>query len=104
MAWETRNGTGRYYTRSVKRDGRVCREYIGQGPVAEAIAQLDGLDRDRREFEHWQQREAERQRSAQDEQVRDFCEQVDLLTRLALVSAGYHQHDRGEWRRRRGEE
>ena len=26
---------------------------------------------------------------------------ADVLTRAALVVAGFHQHDRGEWRRKR---
>ncbi|MGD9893490.1 MAG: hypothetical protein AB7R89_17845 [Dehalococcoidia bacterium] len=30
-----------------------------------------------------------------------LCETTDLLVRAALLSAGYHQHHRGEWRRRR---
>src|SRR4051794_39320882 len=47
MGWER----GRYYTRSRKVNGRVVREYVGSGYVAELAAQLDGLDRDQRESE-----------------------------------------------------
>jgi hypothetical protein len=29
-------------------------------------------------------------------------ETTDLLARAALLAAGFHQHKRGEWRKRRG--
>jgi len=35
------------------------------------------------------------------EPLRSLSNSADLLSRAALVLAGYHQHDRGEWRRRR---
>jgi len=104
MAWETRARGGRYYTRSIRRHGRVYREYIGTGPVAELAAQLEAAER--------AQRQEERLALARDrqaaEQLEGFVDEVDslvaTLTRLALVSAGFHQHHRGAWRKRRGQE
>ena len=45
MGWDK----GRYYTRSKKANGRVVREYVGAGRVAELVAQMDALERERRE-------------------------------------------------------
>lgn len=101
MAWETRNGRGRYYTRSRKVGGRVVREYLGCGEVAELIAESDDLDREVREAAR-----GERQRSAAVQRERDavvalVCDAAQLWSRIALLTAGYQRHDRGEWRRRR---
>ena len=41
MSWERRERGGWYYTRTHKQGGRVIREYIGTGPVAEQVALLD---------------------------------------------------------------
>jgi hypothetical protein len=53
MAWEKRKRGGLYYTRSLKVDGRVLREYVGPkgDPLAELTAQVDLLERCRREGE-----------------------------------------------------
>ena len=45
MGRETRKRGGRYYTKSKRVKGRVVREYIGTGEVAEIIATLDAAGR-----------------------------------------------------------
>ena len=101
MAWETRQRGGRYYTRSKKIGGRVIREYVGTGLAGELAAALDARRRAERQAEQaaWR-RDLERIKSAI-APLEEFCDTVEVLARASLLLAGYHQHNRGEWRRRR---
>lgn len=101
MAWEKRERGGRYYTRSRKVGGQVYREYVGSGLLAELAAQHDALDRLRREKEARLWREERERLEALDAQTRELNDLAELLTRAALLAAGYRQHERGEWRRPR---
>lgn len=97
MGWETR-GNGTYYYRKVRDGGRVRSEYIGAGPVAEALAGLDALGRDEAELNRatWSAMlQAERHRAsalAEAELV------ARAMTTAVLIAAGYHTHRR-QWRR-----
>jgi hypothetical protein len=102
MGWEGRERGTRYYTRSKRVDGRVVKEYIGNGLIAELIALRDEAERRRREEEARVWKEERESLEYQDEEAGDLCELAELLTRAALVSAGYRQHNRGEWRKPRG--
>ena len=102
MAWETRKRGGRYYTRSRKIGGRVIREYVGAGLRGELAAAADAQARAERETE-MAARQAEQERmEAAIAPLEEFYDSVETLTRASLLLAGYHQHHRGEWRRRRG--
>lgn len=103
MAWETRgNGGGTYYYRKRKVDGRVVSEYVGSGPLATFAASRAAEDRRERAVAATTER-AERDRMRADEAELDgFCTLADALARAALLNVGYHQHHRGEWRKRRG--
>ena len=99
MAWETRNGVGHYYTRSKRGDGRVVREYIGTGPLAELIAAQDAERRAERERKR-QSWNAERgELEALESAVDRFTDTLSQLTSLLLVNAGYYRHHRGRWRK-----
>jgi hypothetical protein len=101
MGWETRRGRGHYYTRSRKVNGRVTREYVGTGLVAELAAQYDAEERAQRLAERERlQIEATRWSSAT-ASLLQLSQLLDGLTAAALIAAGYHQHHRGAWRRRR---
>jgi hypothetical protein len=102
MSWEKRERGGRYYTRSRREGGRIVREYIGTGYVAELAARLDEIERDRREEERIEQRIARSQAEAAEAPIKALHEDVELLARGALLAAGYHRHH-GQWRRKRGE-
>ena len=98
MGWDQ----GRYYTRSRKVNGRVTREYVGRGPLAELVAELDADQRAQREAQRVALRAERVELKDLDAALGRVCQGVDLLARAALVAAGYHQHKRGEWRKKRG--
>ena len=101
MGWETRNGRGRYYTRSKRVNGRVVRAYLGSGKAVEARAELDALDRQERKRQEESFRAACERLDAAERAAAEFSALVDTLAQGVLVAAGYLQHNRGEWRRRR---
>jgi hypothetical protein len=101
MAWETRGGSGRYYTRSVRQGGRVLRQYVGTGPRAEEAARADRVRRDASEAERAAMRSALEKISEADAQVKAVFDAAEVAVRAALLLAGYHRHARGAWRRRR---
>src|SRR5215471_17136347 len=98
MAWNL----GRYYTRSRKINGRVVREYVGGGEVARLVALQDMIEREKREAERAAQRMERAELEALDARVKEMDRTADQLARAALVVAGFRQHHRGEWRKKRG--
>ena len=100
MGWEAR-GNGLYYFRYRKIDGRVTRQYLGAGAVAELAAAADALRRaDRRAAMEARRGEQARWREAL-APLMALSRVADLLARAALLAAGYHRHSRCSWRRRR---
>jgi hypothetical protein len=98
MAWDRG-----YYYRVRRVNGRVVREYVGSGKLAELIAKLDEAERAERRLADEKQCAQIAEIDALDAEVARLEAIADLLAKAALVSAGYHQHKRGEWRKRRGE-
>ncbi len=88
MERETRGGSGRYYTRSVREGDRVKREYVGTGPAAEAAARADRLRRDARAAERTEMETALGQIADADTQVKALYDAVETAGRAALLSAG----------------
>jgi hypothetical protein len=97
MGWDRRG----YYYRSEKVAGRVVREYIGTGRRAELEAWLDSLEREDREIERACRRAEKAELEALDDPVNELNDLAELVARAALVAAGYRQHKRGVWRKRR---
>ena len=101
MTWERRDRGGWYYTRSRRVGGRVVREYVGTGLGAVLAAELDAQERAERKAEREALCAEQERWGDMDAAVAQVCEATDLMARTALVLAGYHQHHRGEWRKRR---
>jgi len=106
VAWERRERGGSYFTRSRRRNGRVLREYVGTGPLAEIIAATDHTRRELNKAE----REEEKDRQRRDREhlealaapVEELSEAAEILAHAHLVDAGYHRR-KGEYRHARGE-
>ena len=100
MAWQVVDAR-KYYYRHRRVGGRPRTVYVGAAgsPAAELAAAADGLRRLGREAAA-RESHAERERHREAEApLLLLCELTDVLARAALVAAGYHRHDRGEWRR-----
>jgi hypothetical protein len=99
--WERRERGGLYYTRSRKEGGKVIREYVGGGLIGELTAHMDAEERRLREEEKVSGREERERLDALSAPVKELCEAAEVIVRAALIASGYHQHNRGEWRKRR---
>ncbi len=96
MAWERG-----YYYRVWREGGHVVREYLGKGRAAQLASQLDALERQEREARRAALLAERAELEALDAPLDELNQLADLLARAALVAAGYRQHKRGEWRKRR---
>lgn len=102
MAWEKRSSGRLYYYRSRRVGHRIVKHYLGCGPVAKLAAAMDAEARKTRKAGMKQAREEQSRVRHVSSQVERLSEAADLMTKIALVLAGYHQHHRGEWRHCRG--
>jgi hypothetical protein len=87
--------------RSVRRDGRVTSEYVASGIDAQLIAALEDNEREDRRSELEEIRAERREVDDLQRALDEMAERARALARDALTAAGYHQHHRGEWRKRR---
>src|SRR5262245_34297507 len=100
MAWQ-QVGSKRYYYRNHCVAGRSVRRYVGTGPVAELAAAADDLRKLKRVIADRERKAVQAHYCEAGTPLRSLCGVTDVLTRAALVAAGYHRHDRGAWRRSR---
>ncbi len=101
MGWEERRGR-LYYYKSERVRGRVRRVYLGNDEVARTLAEADAAIHRVREAEREARRARREEMNAEDAQLEELCELIELLTKGALLDAGYRKR-KGEWRRKRAE-
>ncbi len=101
MGWEKRARGSKYYTRSRRVNRQVVREYVGKGPKAEEQAEEDQLTRMVMAKQRAIVQSRLKQLDALDATIGKFSKVLDSAVRVTLKEAGYHQHHRGEWRKRR---
>jgi hypothetical protein len=96
MPWD-----GRYYYRSVRVNGQPRRQYVGAGLIGQLASQMDDIDRERLQLRNAALELARHKAEALDDDMQAIERLADTIARAALVAAGYRQHHRGEWRRKR---
>lgn len=82
--------------------GRVVREYLGNGLDAELAAEEDVQERAERAARRVIESTEHERLDAADVPLEALDEKTDQLLMETLKAAGFHQHKRGEWRKRRG--
>jgi hypothetical protein len=92
---------GRYYQRSVRRNGRVVSEYYGSGAAAVAVWIMDGEAREARREAQAAARAAEAEERRLFSEERTLGRSVRLLVECGIEGMGYAKYDRHQWRRRR---
>jgi hypothetical protein len=103
MAWERRRNGRLYYYRARSVKGRIIKEYVGTGPEAEQAAREDAEKRAQREARVQRKRQRRQEYEAAQLALAALGTECQNLVRASLLSAGYHQHDRGKWRKRRAD-
>lgn len=95
-----RNG---YYYRQRWQHGTCTTEYIGAGPVAELIAQLDAIERQQRQEERQAWLAIVAEQDAIDTEIDNVGAALGAVVEAALLLAGYHVTPNRRWRKQRGE-
>lgn len=90
-----------YAYETFREGGRVCRRYVGRGEVADALVQIDRLDRQRQRDKRQFERARIEQITTGSDELAAFCAASNAVFRAAMEAGGYHQHKRGAWRRAR---
>jgi hypothetical protein len=100
MSWHLVGGR-RYYYRHARVGGQPRRIYAGTGPAAEMAAVADAL----RRAERRAKREARRGEQARWQSalgcLLELCDRIRLLVRATLLPAGFYQHGKSSWRKKR---
>mgnify|MGYP000966254001 CR=1 FL=1 len=95
MAWK--NG---YYYRQHWDNDTCTTEYIGAGPIAEQIAQLDAIERQRRREEREALKRMMAEQDAIDAEIDAVGAELGAVVDAVLLVNGYRQHKR-QWRKQR---
>lgn len=100
MAWQCRKGQ-QYFYRARRVGSRVVSEYVGRGQYAELVAARDARQRAEQTAVAEQLQRFRAELVAEDRTAAGRFRVVQEVVGWALEQAGFHRHDRGNWRRRR---
>ena len=90
-----------YYYRKKREGGRVVSEYLGSGEAAELALVQDALDAEEHRAQRAEIAAQVEQWKGEDKTTKAAFDLVSQVLGVAFESAGYWQHARGEWRKRR---
>ncbi len=99
MGWEKR-GSGQYYYRKKRVNGRVVSEYVGSGILAEATQMLDQVEKEKTYLEKIEHQIEKEQTDAMDQAIDQNLISIGELINNTLIAHGYHKV-KGEWRKKR---
>ena len=99
MALEIRDGRP-YYYRSKRQNGKVVRQYVASGQMAELLAEQDARKREQQQARRTAKEEERLAFATARTPLLDFTVEADLLIQAMLLDAGYHRQNRGPWRRK----
>jgi hypothetical protein len=100
MAW-VKHGNRKYFYRSVWSDGQRKYLYLGSGPAAEQAAEEIERRKNERTACAEELARVNEINTAAIDPLEKLCRFSDLLMRSTLIREGYHQHARGQWRKKR---
>ena len=100
MSWERRQN-GMYYYRRRKTQHGLLRDYIGAGPIAEFIADLDELERAESRDRQRQEAAIRRHWFLADQAFKHAQQMLNADSETRLLSLGYRRQNRGPWRKLR---
>ena len=83
-------------------NGKPKKTYVGAGPLADLLA----AELEERKAARRARAEAraawEAKATAADAPLDELCAELDQAAAATLLALGYHRHDRGPWRKKRG--
>jgi hypothetical protein len=102
MGWERRNSTSHlYYYRGRRINGRVVKEYFGNGFAAHQAAREDAERRADRDAERKAIIAEKIQMQPIHEMATDLDDATAILVEASMLAGGYHRINYGAWKRRR---
>ena len=103
MGWERRGSAGPYYYRSLRRGGRVVKQYCGFGSRGELAAKEDAERRAAQAAKQQAVREEMRTMQPAVALTSNVATDANLFLEAVLLTSGLHRNNYGPWRARRGE-
>ena len=99
--WSTRGSRNLFYL-SRRVHGVPTKVYVGTGPSADRLAaEVEARKRARQAVAEACAAQKEAVRAAEGP-LDELCAGLDQVVAATLLGRGYHRHDRGPWRRKRG--